>query len=97
VPLETAIALLKDMGGSSIKYFPMGGLKHRDEFVAVAQACARHDFWLEPTGIDLENYSEILQIALDAGSAKLFRISTARLSIKPAATPARRTFASCWR
>ena len=68
VPLETAIALLKDMGGSSIKYFPMGGLKHRDEFIAVAEACARHDFWLEPTGgIDLENYGEILQIALDAG------------------------------
>jgi hypothetical protein len=34
----------------------------------VAEACARHDFWLEPTGgIDLENYGEILQIALDAG------------------------------
>jgi hypothetical protein len=32
VPVETAIALLKDMGGSSIKYFPMGGLKHRDEY-----------------------------------------------------------------
>lgn len=47
MPLETAIALLKDMGGSSIKYFPMGGLKHRDEFVAVAQACAHHDFWLQ--------------------------------------------------
>ena len=58
VPLETAIALLKDMGGSSIKYFPMGGLKHRAEFEAVAKACAAHDFWLEPTGgIDLENYS----------------------------------------
>ncbi len=98
MPLETAIALLKDMGGSSIKYFPMGGLKHRDEFVAVAQACARHDFWLEPTGgIDLDNYSEILQIALDAGSAKLFRTFIARLLIKPAAIPARRTFASCWR
>ena len=55
VPLETAIALLKDMGGSSIKYFPMGGLKHRAEFEAVAKACAAHDFWLEPTGgIDLE-------------------------------------------
>ncbi|WP_200552159.1 KDGP aldolase family protein [Kosakonia sp. LAM2021] len=68
VPVETAIALLKDMGGSSIKYFPMGGLKCRDEFIAVAQACARHDFWLEPTGgIDLDNFSEILQIALDAG------------------------------
>ncbi len=44
VPLETAIALLKDMGGSSIKYFPMGGLKHRAEFEAVAKACAAHDF-----------------------------------------------------
>ncbi|MBJ9256739.1 KDGP aldolase family protein [Citrobacter amalonaticus] len=72
VPVETAIALLKDMGGSSIKYFPMGGLKCRDEFKAVAEACARHDFWLEPTGgIDLENYAEILQIALDAGVSKI--------------------------
>ncbi|AGN86912.1 MULTISPECIES: 2-dehydro-3-deoxy-phosphogluconate aldolase [Enterobacteriaceae] len=72
VPVETAIALLKDMGGSSIKYFPMGGLKCRDEFIAVAQACARHDFWLEPTGgIDLDNFSEILQIALDAGVRKV--------------------------
>ncbi len=32
VPVETAIALLKDFGGSSIKYFPMGGLKCRDEY-----------------------------------------------------------------
>lgn len=72
VPVETAIALLKDMGGSSIKYFPMGGLKCCDEFKAVAEACARHDFWLEPTGgIDLENYAEILQIALDAGVSKI--------------------------
>ena len=29
VPLETAIALLKDMGASSIKYFPMKGLAHK--------------------------------------------------------------------
>ncbi|EGT0661467.1 KDGP aldolase family protein [Citrobacter werkmanii] len=72
VPVETAIALLKDMGGSSIKYFPMGGLQCRDEYIAVAQACARHDFWLEPTGgIDLDNFTEILQIALDAGVSKI--------------------------
>ncbi len=72
VPVETAIALLKDMGGSSVKYFPMGGLKHRDEFEAVAKACAEHDFWLEPTGgIDLDNYEEILKIALDAGVSKI--------------------------
>jgi len=72
VPIETAIALLKDMGGSSIKYFPMGGLVCRDEYQAVAQACARHDFWLEPTGgIDLANFGEILQIALDAGVSRI--------------------------
>jgi len=72
VPVETAIKLLKDMGGSSIKYFPMGGLACRDEFQAVAEACAKHDFWLEPTGgIELENYEEILQIALDAGVSKV--------------------------
>ncbi|TMV36374.1 oxo-acid lyase, partial [Salmonella enterica subsp. enterica serovar Kentucky] len=46
VPIETAIALLKDMGGSSVKYFPMGG-------------------------IDLENFAEILHIALDAGVSKI--------------------------
>lgn len=68
VPVETAIALLKDMGGSSIKYFPMGGLKHQDEYEYVAQACAEHDFMLEPTGgIDLENFEPILEIALKAG------------------------------
>lgn len=72
VLIETAIALLKDMGGSSIKYFPMGGLACRDEYQAVAQACARHDFWLEPTGgIDLANFGEILQIALDAGVSRI--------------------------
>ncbi|WP_336983673.1 MULTISPECIES: 2-dehydro-3-deoxy-phosphogluconate aldolase [unclassified Cedecea] len=72
VPVETAIALLKDMGGSSIKYFPMGGLDCREEYQAVAEACAKHDFWLEPTGgIDLDNYEEILKIALDAGVSKV--------------------------
>jgi len=72
VPVETAIALLKDMGGSSIKYFPMGGLQCREEYIAVAEACARHDFWLEPTGgIDLENFSEIVEIALAAGVSKI--------------------------
>ncbi|OCG26513.1 2-dehydro-3-deoxyphosphooctonate aldolase [Gilliamella sp. HK2] len=72
VPVETAIALLKDMGGSSIKYFPMGGLKHKDEFAYVAKCCAEHDFYLEPTGsIDLDNYETVLKIALDAGVKKI--------------------------
>ncbi|HEY0211702.1 2-dehydro-3-deoxy-phosphogluconate aldolase [Acerihabitans sp.] len=72
VPIETAIALLKDMGGSSIKFFPMGGLDHLDEYRAVAAACARYDFYLEPTGgIDLDNFAQILQIALDAGVKRI--------------------------
>lgn len=72
VPIDTAIALLKDMGGSSVKYFPMGGLKTRDEFAAVARACAEQDFWLEPTGgIDLENFEPIMEIALSAGVTKI--------------------------
>ncbi|SJZ83699.1 conserved hypothetical protein EF_0839/AHA_3917 [Pilibacter termitis] len=72
VPIETAIALLKDMGGSSIKFFNMKGLEHIEEYKAVAKACAENDFYLEPTGgIDLENFEEIVQIAVDAGVKKI--------------------------
>ncbi|QXW29206.1 KDGP aldolase family protein [Aeromonas sanarellii] len=72
VPIDTAIALLKDMGGSSVKFFPMGGLACRAEYQAVAEACARHGFWLEPTGgIDLDNFEEIVRIALDSGVEKV--------------------------
>ncbi|MGL4931370.1 MAG: KDGP aldolase, partial [Plesiomonas sp.] len=72
VPVDTAIAMLQDMGGSSIKYFPMGGLAHRDEYQYVAEACARNQFALEPTGgIDLDNFEEIVRIALDAGVEKI--------------------------
>lgn len=72
VPIETAIALLKDMGGSSIKFFNMKGLAHIEEYKVVAKACAAHDFYLEPTGgIDLENFEEIVQIAVDAGVKKI--------------------------
>lgn len=72
VSIETAIALLQDMGGSSIKFFPMKGLAHKEEYMAVAKACAEAGFYLEPTGgIDLENFEEIVKIALDAGVKKI--------------------------
>jgi len=72
VKIETAIALLQDMGCSSIKYFPMKGLAHKEEYIAVAKACAEANFYLEPTGgIDLENFEEIVKIALDAGVPKV--------------------------
>ena len=49
-----------------------GYSKNQEVDQAVAEACARYDFWLEPTGgIDLANFGEILQIALDAGVSKI--------------------------
>lgn len=68
IPIKSAIALIKDMGGNAVKYFPMNGLESVEEFQAVAKACAEEDFALEPTGgIDLDNFEEILDIALKAG------------------------------
>ncbi|WP_256759358.1 KDGP aldolase family protein [Cohnella sp. WQ 127256] len=68
VPVKTAIALIRDMGGNALKYFPMNGLSCEDELRAVASACAEEGFALEPTGgIDMENFETILSICLDAG------------------------------
>ncbi|MGZ7442208.1 2-dehydro-3-deoxy-phosphogluconate aldolase [Paenibacillus sp. TH7-28] len=68
VPVKAAIALVRDMGGNALKYFPMQGLSREDELRAVAKACAEADFALEPTGgIDLDNFEAILRIALEAG------------------------------
>lgn len=72
IPVETAIAMLQDMGASALKFFPMGGLKHQDEFVYIAKACAKYHFGLEPTGgIDLDNFEAIMCIALEAGVSKI--------------------------
>lgn len=72
VPVDTAIMMLKDMGCSSVKFFPMKGLATRDEYIEVCKACARNDFMLEPTGgIDLENFEEICQLAFKHGVKKV--------------------------
>ncbi|WP_214626865.1 2-dehydro-3-deoxy-phosphogluconate aldolase [Paenibacillus agaridevorans] len=68
VPVKTAIALVRDMGGNALKFFPMNGLNAEDELRAVAAACAEAGFALEPTGgIDKENFEAILRICLEAG------------------------------
>ena len=43
VPIKTAIALVRDMGGNALKYFPMKGLAHEEEYRAVAKACGKKD------------------------------------------------------
>ncbi|WP_340025853.1 KDGP aldolase family protein [Paenibacillus sp. FSL K6-1096] len=68
VPVEAAIALVRDMGGNALKYYPMKGLELEEEYRAVAKACGEAGFALEPTGgIDLDNFAPILEIALQAG------------------------------
>lgn len=72
IPVDTAIAMIREMGGNSIKFFPMGGLDYREELEEVAKACARNHFILEPTGgITMENFCEIMKIILDAGVEKV--------------------------
>ena len=72
VPIKTAIALIRDMGGNSLKYFPMNGLTYEDEFRAVARACGEEDFALEPTGgIDKSNINRILHIVLEPNVPKV--------------------------
>lgn len=72
IPVKTAIALIKEMGGNSIKFFPMGGLKTIDEFRVVARECALAGFSLEPTGgIDLENFKSIMEVAIEEGVEKI--------------------------
>ncbi|MFC4619494.1 KDGP aldolase family protein [Camelliibacillus cellulosilyticus] len=68
VPVKAAIALVRDMGGNALKFFPMKGLSCEAEYRAVAKACAEEGFALEPTGgIDLGNFETIVNIALESG------------------------------
>lgn len=72
IPIHTAIAMMKDMGANSIKFFPMNGLATIEEYKVVVEACAKEGFGLEPTGgIDLENVEEIVEIALKAGVERI--------------------------
>ena len=50
----------------------MKGLSTKEEYKEVCLACVRQDFILEPTGgIDLDNFKEICEIALNAGVKKV--------------------------
>lgn len=72
VHLSTAISLIKEMGGNSIKLFPLNGLQTREKYKQIAHICAIENFPLEPTGgIDLQNFEEIVMIALEAGVEKI--------------------------
>lgn len=72
VQIRTAIAMVKDMGGNSLKFFPMNGLETNEQYKRMAEVCASENFVLEPTGgLDLGNFKQIVKIALEAGVPKV--------------------------
>lgn len=72
VDVNTALKMLKDMGANSVKYYPMTEMKDIKEFIAVCRACKKNDMIIEPTGgIGLENFKEIVSIALEENVKKI--------------------------
>lgn len=73
VEVEAAVAMMKDLGLPSIKFFNMGGLKHLDELAAVAKAAVAAGIpIMEPTGgIDPENVYQIVKVCHDAGCQRI--------------------------
>ncbi|MFV0504174.1 MAG: KDGP aldolase, partial [Lachnospirales bacterium] len=71
-PIRTAIALMQEMGANSIKFFPMRGLETVEEYKEVCRVAAEMNFMVEPTGsLDLNNFEEIVKIAIDANVPKV--------------------------
>lgn len=71
-PIRTAIAMAREMGGNSLKFFPMNGLETIEQYKRTVSICAEEDFAIEPTGgLHLGNFKQIVTTALDAGVQKI--------------------------
>jgi 2-dehydro-3-deoxy-phosphogluconate aldolase len=68
VSAEAAMAMMKEMGVESVKFYPIEGTKRLEELRAVARAAAAKGMMLEPTGgITPDNVAEIVSVCLEAG------------------------------
>lgn len=68
VPVEAAIAMMRETGVTSVKLFPIEGERRMDELRAVARAVAAADMMLEPTGgITPDNVAAIVAACLAEG------------------------------
>lgn len=68
VSIQSALAMLKEVGIQSVKFFPIQGTGRLDEVRAVAQAVAQAGMVMEPTGgITPENVAEIVDLCLEQG------------------------------
>lgn len=72
VPVEAALAMMRETGIRSVKFFPIEGTKRLDELQAVAQAAAAADMMVEPTGgITPDNVADIVRVCLEAGVRRI--------------------------
>ncbi|MCL4425079.1 MAG: KDGP aldolase [Firmicutes bacterium] len=69
VQAETAAAMLREVGVSSVKFFPAGGDSRMEEVKAMAQAAAKAGIPIfEPTGgIDEKNIGAVVSACVEAG------------------------------
>lgn len=68
VDVFVAAQMIKEMGGTAIKFFNMSNMKSDAEYVEVAKACAKYDLILEPTGgLGLNNIEKYLNLAKENG------------------------------
>jgi len=69
VGVEDAMALMKDLGLPSIKFYDIHGAAHLEELKAVAEAAVKAGIpIMEPTGgISPDNVREIVKVCCDAG------------------------------
>ncbi|BCV22337.1 KDGP aldolase [Moorella sp. Hama-1] len=69
VPAEVAATMVKEIGGQSIKFFPIEGTKHLDEVRAMARAAVQAGITMfEPTGgLTPDNVDQVVAACLEEG------------------------------
>lgn len=68
IPVQAALAILKETGVQSVKFFPIEGTGRLEELRQIARAVAEMDMMLEPTGgITPENVAAIVGVCLEEG------------------------------
>lgn len=73
-PVSAGLAadLLQEVGVTSVKLFPMGGIRQLEQLRAVARETAERGMMIEPTGgLTPENLPAILAACLDAGARRI--------------------------
>lgn len=69
IPMETAAAMMAEVGISSVKFYHIQGDARLEEVRAVAEVAGKYNMVMEPTGgITPENVAAVVKTCLDAGA-----------------------------